>query len=65
MEIVMKKEEKQIINEVKNIEFKKQLTEGFQNGDFMTADEFCQRLEMLKASLIKKQKMVYGNGNNQ
>ena len=60
----MRKEVEQIINEVKEIGFKKQLTEGFQNGTYMTTDEFCQHLEILKASLIKKHKMRYVNGNS-
>ena len=57
---VLNETEQKILNEVKDTEFKKILIEGFLNGEFMTSDEFCQRLEMLKASLIKKHKMLYG-----
>ena len=49
---------------MKDKEFKEKLTEGFQNGTFMTADEFCKKLEMLKTSLINKYKMRYGNDNS-
>ncbi len=54
-----------IINEVKDPQFRKHLTEGFQNGSFMTTDEFCQKLETLKNSLINKHKMININGNSQ
>ena len=63
-EKVLNENEQTIIEEVKDNEFREQLTEGFQNGTFMTADEFCQKLEILKTSLINKHKMRYGNGNS-
>ena len=53
--------EQKIINEVKDIEFKAKLTEGSQNGQFMTREEFCQRLEKLKTSLLQKYRMRHGN----
>ena len=49
--------QREIINGVKDKNFKKQLIERFMNGEFMTSEEFCQKLEDLKASLIKKHKM--------
>ena len=55
---------KKIIEEVKDKEFKEKLTEGFQTGTFMTAYEFCKKLEMQKTSLINKHKMRYGNDNS-
>ena len=61
---ILNENEQKIIDEVKDNRFKDQLTEGFQNGTFMTADDFCQRLETLKNSLINKHKMRYGNGNS-
>ena len=61
---ILNENEQKIINEVKDAEFKKQLTEGFQNGSYMTVQEFCNRLETLKTSLIKKHNMRYGNGNS-
>ena len=45
---ILNENEQKIINEVKDAEFKKQLTEGFQNGSYMTVQEFCNRLETLK-----------------
>ena len=57
--------EQKIINEVKDVEFRNYLAEGFQNGSFMTSEEFCKRLETLKASLINKYKMRHGSGNSQ
>lgn len=51
---VLNENEQKIIDEVKDVKFKTYLMEGFLNGDFMTSDEFCQRLENLKTSLIKK-----------
>ena len=39
------------MNEAKSAEFKRLLKEGLQNGTFMTADKFCQKLDSLKASL--------------
>ena len=61
---ILNENEQKIIDEVKDNRFKDQLTEGFQNGTFMAADDFCQRLETLKTSLINKHKMRYGNGNS-
>ena len=61
---ILNENEQKIIDEVKDNRFKDQLTEGFQNGTFMTADDCCQRLETLKTSLINKHKMRYGNGNS-
>jgi len=58
---VLNENEQKIINEAKNMAFKQQLIEGFQNGHFMTSDVFCQRLEKLKASSMEKHKMRYGN----
>lgn len=46
--------EKKITNEAKSAEFKRLLKEGLQNGTFMTADEFCRKLDTLKASLREK-----------
>ena len=60
---VLNEAEQKIINEVKDKELKEMLTEGFINGEFMTSDEFCQKLETLKASLIKKHQMLYGESN--
>ena len=39
------------MNEAKSAEFKRLIKEGLQNGTFMTADKFCQKLDSLKASL--------------
>lgn len=64
MEKILNENEQKIIEEVKDEEFKEKLTEGFQTGTFMTADEFCKKLEMLKTSLINKHKMRYGNDNS-
>lgn len=50
-----------VINEVRDLNFREQLAEGFQNGTLMTSDEFCQRLEALKSLLMKKYQMRYGN----
>ena len=61
---ILNENEQKIIDEVKDNRFKDQLTEGFQNGTFMTADDFFQILETLKTSLINKHKMRYGNGNS-
>ena len=61
---ILNENEQKIMDEVKGNRFKDQLTEGFQNGTYMTADDFCQRLETLKTSLINKHKMRYGNGNS-
>ena len=61
---ILNENEQKIMDEVKDNRFKDQLTEGFQNGTFMTADDFCQRLEPLKTSLIYKHKMRYGYGNS-
>ncbi|MCF0213802.1 MAG: hypothetical protein HUK13_05775 [Muribaculaceae bacterium] len=61
---VLNENEQKIINEVKDVEFRNYLIEGFKNGSFMTSEEFCEKLETLKASLISKYKMRYGNGNS-
>ncbi len=61
---VLNENELKITNNINGKEFKSYLTEGFLNGDFMTKDEFCQRLEILKNTLIKKHKMMYGNYNS-
>ena len=61
---ILNENEQKIIDEVKDNRFKDQLTEGFQNGTYMTADDFCFFLETLKTSLINKHKMRYGNGNS-
>lgn len=53
--------EQKIINEVRDLNFREQLAEGFQNGTLMTSDEFCQRLETFKSLLMKKYQMRYGN----
>lgn len=52
--IILNESEEKITNEVKDEGFKTYLTEGFLNGDFMTIEDFCQRLETLKASILKK-----------
>lgn len=52
--IVLNESEQKITNGVKDEEFKAYLTEGFLSGDFMTTEEFCQKLETLKTSLINK-----------
>ena len=54
---MLNENQRKIINGVKDKNFKKQLIEGFMNGELMTSEEFCQKLEDLKASLIKKHKM--------
>lgn len=33
-----------------DVEFRKRLAEGLRNGTFMTADEFCRKLDALKDS---------------
>ena len=64
MKKILNENEQKIIEEVKDNELKEQLTEGFQNGTFMTVNEFCEKLETLKTSLINKHKMRYGNDNS-
>ena len=37
-----------------DVEFRKQLAEGLRNGTFMTADEFCRKLDTLKKALVNR-----------
>ena len=37
-----------------DVEFRKRLAEGLRNGTFMTVDEFCRKLDTLKASLVNR-----------
>lgn len=56
--------EKKIMNEAKSAEFKRLLKEGLQNGTFMTADEFCRKLDTLKALLREKYNARHGYNNS-
>lgn len=62
--VVLNESEQKIIDGIRENEFKEQLTEGFQKGTFMTVDDFCQRLEIMKTALINKYKMIHGNGDS-
>lgn len=55
IEFVLTEETKKRVNEAKDKDFKT-LTEGSQNGDFMASEEFCQRQETLKTSLVQNHK---------
>jgi len=37
-----------------DVEFRKRLAEGLRNGTFMTADEFCRKLDTLKKALVNR-----------
>lgn len=53
---ILNENEQKIITEIKDTEFREKLSDGFKNGSFMTTEEFCQKLETLKISLINKYK---------
>lgn len=55
----MTDEEQRIVENITDIHFRKQLTKGFLNGEYMTADEFHEKLETLKESLRRQRS---GNG---
>lgn len=57
-------DEQKIINDIKDIEFREKLQDGFQRGSFMTANEFCQKLETLKNALINRHEVSNGNSNS-
>lgn len=47
-----------------DVEFRKRLAEGLRNGTFMTADEFCRKLDTLKDSLVNRhRKSRHSSGN--
>lgn len=46
--------EQRIVDNIKDIPFKNLLTEGFLNGEYMTSDEFLEKLETLKESLRRQ-----------
>ena len=47
-----------------DVEFQKRLAEGLRNGTFMTADEFCRKLDALKESLVNRhRKSRHSSGN--
>lgn len=47
-----------------DVEFQKRLAEGLRNGTFMTVDEFCRKLDTLKASLVNRhRKRRHSSGN--
>ena len=46
--------EQRIVDNIKDIPFKNLLTEGFLNGEYMTSDEFHEKLETLKESLRRQ-----------
>lgn len=60
----LSEEQQNVINEIKDVEFRERLAEGFKNGTYMTVDEFCQRLDTLKTSHINKRNMKNGKGNS-
>lgn len=46
--------EQRIVDNIKDIPFKNLLTERFLNGEYMTSDEFHEKLETLKESLRRQ-----------
>ena len=61
---ILNENEQKIITEIKDTEFREKLSDGFKNGSFMTTEEFCQKLETLKISLINKYKVRNGGCNS-
>lgn len=59
------KQEDKIMDEAKCAEFERAIKECFRrNGTFMTADEFCKKLEALKYSLRDKYNTRHGYDNS-
>lgn len=59
MKNILNENEQKLIDEVKDNELRAQLIDGFQNGTYMTVNDFCQRLEELKTSLTKRNQRRY------
>ena len=53
---ILNENEQKKITEIKDTEFREKHSDGFKKGSFMTTEEFCQKLETLKISLINKYK---------
>lgn len=59
------KQEGKIMDEAECAEFERVIKECFRrNGTFMTADEFCKKLEALKFSSMDKYNARHGYDNS-
>lgn len=56
--------ETKVIKLITDGDIKQHLLEGFMTNQFMTVEDFCDKLEVLKASLIEKHKIKYGGHNS-
>ena len=61
---ILSESETKIIKSEKDEDMKQKLMEGFISNQFMTLEDFCNKLEDLKASLIEKHKKKYGGHNS-
>lgn len=61
---ILSESESKTIKSIKDNRIKQQLIEGFTTNQFMTVDDFCDKLEKLKDSLIEEYNMKYGNNNH-
>lgn len=50
--------EQRIVKDIKDPEFKKELTDGFLSEKYMTADDFIRKMDMLKETLKKKKEEI-------